>query len=643
MPNEETSSRCAVAAAVFILLAFMLVCPGTILCVPSWTFRFFETGTIVLAATGAALMFPRRVLSLRDHLPRGLLIAAGTLLAIGLWHGIRHAGRYNAAETGELFLTALFPFCVCVFAREFRKFLPWALTLFWLSDVLLGFIQFYGQKRFLFGIPGNINLNAAFLAVTAPFAVLCIREKVRDQTRRIALSVAVVTVTLWQISLTDSRGALLGILSAGALWGFLNLNRKGRRIALFSVLTLTIVGAFYLAFVAPHERILEYLSRDERVYMAHTTVDMIADRPKLGFGARSFMQEYLRFRTPEFFSMRHSAATVEHPHNHLLYIAASFGILGLLCWLYLLLEPMIFALRRFDRLAPETRLALLCLAGLLVHAQFDLVLFHWPTNLLAMFFLGFLIHEREGTPAPFWRPPEFLRRFRWEFLTKPERNRPPEHRTARLVRPALFAAGVVVLGCGVFFAFANLTAEAIAWHADNVAHAGWLAGADGHPDEAKELHAEAARLYLAAASMPGSSLPLKSRALQHASVQAPNYAADYYAMFRSSSTPDFGYVNDYLAIACVNAGHPAEAVPFIKRAMTLRPRSVRPLIMLGDVYWRLGRRGAADAVQIRLGKLMEYRRLEPNDLEFILQNEDLDLHTWFKRDPVIMKENGYDF
>ena len=117
MPNEESNTRCTKSAAVFICLAVLLVCPGMLLCVPSWSFRFFETGTIVLVMAGAALLFPQRVMAVYDHLPRGLLIAAGVLLGIGVWHGFRHAGQYNAAETGELFLTAAVPFCVCVFAR----------------------------------------------------------------------------------------------------------------------------------------------------------------------------------------------------------------------------------------------------------------------------------------------------------------------------------------------------------------------------------------------------------------------------------------------------------------------------------------------------------------------------------------------
>jgi O-antigen ligase len=631
MPNEEQTSRSTVTAAAFILLAALLVYPGMLLCVPPWSVRFFETGTIVLVTAGTALLFPQRVLSAYDHLPRGLLIAAGILLGIGLWHGFRHAGQYSAAETGELFLMAAVPFCICAFSREIRRFLPWYLALFWLVDVILGFIQYYGLHWFLFGLPQNINWNASLLAVTAPFVILTAwkwspsrRNRSANSAWRIGSALLVIGITLWQISLTDSRGTALGILSAGALYLFLKCSHRGRRLMLFSMLALALIGSLFFVFTPVQERIVEELSRDERVFLAQTTANMIAERPALGFGAPSFEQEYLRFRRPEFFSMRHSAVRIDHPHNQLLYIAAGFGIPGLICWLYLLLNPMLFASRRFNSLDRDMKLSLLCLAGLLVHAQFDLVLFRWPTNILAMLFLGLLLHEREGTPTPFWRPPAFLRRFRWEFLKKPERSRPPSRRTGRLLRPALFAFGLVLLGTGIVSAFGNLAAESLARHAGNLAESG--------------RHDDASRFYLMAASMPGSGLPLKARALFHASRYDTGNIARYYTIFRASSTPDFGYVNDYFARACIIGGHPADAVPFLKRAMTLRPRSVLPLLILADIYDRMGSRGAADAVRERLEQLMAYRNLGPEDLETILDNQELDLHTWYRRDPVLMKE-----
>ena len=628
MPNESSIARNALTAAAAMLFVVLLGRPGMLLCVPTWTMQFFESGVAVLTIIGIALLFPRTLQRTRERLPNGLVVAMGLLFAVGLWHGIRHAGRYSVAEIGQLFLISAMPFCVCAFTGEIKRYLAWGLTFLWLIDVVNGFIQYYGFGWFLFGMAQNINWNASLLAVTAPFAVLTVLRSVRRRPWRLALSAAVVAVTLWQIALTESRGAVLGILAAGALWGFLKLGLRGRRITLFAILTAAIVGSLWFGLLIPHDAILRELSIDERVYLANSTVSMIAEHPNLGVGGPSFETEYLPFRRPEFFAMRHSAARIDHPHNQPLYVAASFGILGLLCWCYLLLEPMFFAGKRFRELDPETALSLLCLTGLLVHCQFDLVLERWPTNLLAMMFLGLLLHEREGVPAPFWRPPEFLRRFRLQFLVKRQRELHPQKRRGRILRPVSFAAGAVVLLLALSTAFCCLAAEILSWNAGAA--------------EAAGDHDRASRLHLAAASMPGSPLALKSRALYHASRYDSGNAGKYYAMFAASSTPDYGYSNDYIARACVISGHPAEAIPFLKRAMELRPVSVMPLIMLESVYRMLDREGAADAVHERRNELAAYRNLDTDDLERIMQDPDLDLHTWFKRDPMLMKEYHYD-
>ena len=624
MPQEGTATRSQQTAAAVMLLAILLGYPGLLLCVPTWSVLFFESGTAALVIVGAALLFPRVLKRTRERLPHGLVVAAEILLAIGLWHWFRHIGRYSAAETGELFLISAVPFCFCAFAPEIKRYLTWYLALFWLLDVVNGFIQYYGLGWHLFGMAQNINWNAAMLAVTAPFAVLAVLRIVRQPSRRIAPAAAVVGVTLWQIALTESRGTALGILCAASLWGILKLGKRGRRITLFAVLTAVIVGSIWFALIIPHDAIVRELSVDERVFLADSTVTMIAEHPNLGVGGPSFETEYLPFRRPEFFSMRYSASRVDHPHNQPLYVAASYGLLGLLCWCYLLLEPMFFAGRRFRELDTETALSLLCLTGLLVHSQFDLVLYRWPTCLFAMIFLGLLLHEREGVPAPFWRPPEFLRKYRLQFLVKRKHEFTLRNRPGRFLRPVSFAAGVVVLLLALCSAFGCLTASILSWNAGAA--------------EAADDHDRASRLHLAAASLPGAPLALKSRALQHASLHDPGNAGRYYAMLASSSTPDYGYSNDYLARACVISGRPTDAIPFLKRAMEQRPVSVLPLLMLESVYRQIGQQGAADAVHERLTALAAYRNLDDEDLVRIMNDQDLDLHTWFKRDPALMKE-----
>jgi len=624
MPNESPLARNTMTAAAAMLLVVLLGHPGMLLCVPTWTVLFFESGAAVLAITGIVLLFPRTIQRTRERLPHGLVLAMLLLFGVGLWHAVRHAGRYSIAETGELFLISTVPFCICAFAAEIKRYLAWFLTLFWLLDAVNGFIQYYGLGWHLFGMAQNINWNAALLAVTAPFAVLTVLRSIRRRPLRLELSAIVVGVTVWQIALTESRGAVLGIIVAGALWGFLKLGRRGRRTTLFGILTAAIVGSLWFGLMTPHDAIIRELSVDERVFLANTTVNMIAEHPNLGVGGPSFETEYLPFRRPEFFAMRHSAARIDHPHNEPLFVAASFGLLGLLCWCYLLLEPMVFAGKRFRELDAETALSLLCLTALLVHCQFDLVLERWPTNLLAMIFLGLLLHEREGVPAPFWRPPEFLRRF----LVQRKRELHPQKRHGRILRPVSFALGAVVLLLALFSAFCCLAAELLSWQAGSA--------------EAAGDHDRASRLHLAAASMPCSPLALKSRALYHASLYDPGNAGKYYAMFAGGSTPDYGYSNDYIARACVISGHPAEAIPFLKRSMELRPVSVLPLIMLESVYRMTDRDGAADAVRERLAELAAYRDLDSDDLARIMQDQDLDLHTWFRRDPKLMKENNYE-
>ena len=365
MPNESPLACNAMTAAATMLLVVLLGHPGLLLCVPQWTVLFFESGAAVLAITGIALLFPRTIQRTRERLPHGLVLAMLVLFGVGLWHAFRHAGRYSIAETGELFLISTVPFCICAFATEIKRYLAWFLTLFWLLDAVNGFIQYYGLGWHLFGMAQNINWNAALLAVTAPFAVLTLVRTIRRHPLRLELSAVVVGVTVWQIALTESRGAVLGIIVAGALWGFLKLGHRGRRITLFSILTAAIVGSLWFGLMMPHDAIIRELSVDERVFLANTTVNMIAEHPNLGVGGPSFETEYLPFRRPEFFAMRHSAVRIDHPHNQPLFVAASFGLLGLLCWRNDRIWPCAYLCCALACLSKPTAMCFPLLAGLL--------------------------------------------------------------------------------------------------------------------------------------------------------------------------------------------------------------------------------------------------------------------------------------
>ena len=170
------------------------------------------------------------------------------------------------------------------------------------------------------------------------------------------------------------------------------------------------LSGLLLFMIFPLDRISAYLAEDERIYLWKTTMNMIKERPFLGYSGPSFEAEYLPFRTAEFFDMVHSAVRVDHPHNHFLYITASFGILGLVVWLLLLANSFYERLRHYRNFSTEIKMTFFCFLYLLVHAQFDLVFYSWPTSLIGMLFLGLLWRKCEGIHPRFWRPHASIRK-----------------------------------------------------------------------------------------------------------------------------------------------------------------------------------------------------------------------------------------
>ncbi|GEM_PF-4994003 len=602
---------------IIFFLLIMLVYPGMIFCVEQWNVMFFEAGTIILLIAGLMLFHPMKLFLSWKHLPSGLRLAYLILFGLAAYHMGIHQKTYMFQEKGLLFLTTLLPLSVCCFASGFLSMITPALSFLWLHDAIFSYIEYYGLHWHAFGLPQNVNWNASYLAATAPFAVLwCWRLKKIPRVLRVLTASVIIAATLLMVFLTQSRGAALAILLVMGCLAFLYVPQKFRLSLLLGILGFALIGSIVFSIKMPMDKLTDYLARDERLYFARTTMDMIIQRPLCGYGGPSFETEYLPFRTADFFTMRYSAARVDHPHNHFLYMAASFGLIGLLAWLYLLGEPILHGFRRFRELSSEVKLALLCLVGMLIHAQFDLILYRWPTNLIAMVFLGILWHERiSAAHAPFWTPPSRIRAIQTRATRLLYAATPP----GLSVRILMRLLGLTFTIGALFSAAGNLRAEILAKIASQEEERGDMQSAAKH--------------YLEAASIYSSTLNLRSQAFAFASLHDPGSIYRYLSFFASSSTPDYGLIHDYAALAHVHNGHPDLAVPHLKRAMELRPLSVIPLIMLADTYTMMDMPGAEEAVRERLAAVMMYRNLDNDDLHTILQNQDLDLSANFKRYP----------
>ena len=149
----------------FILLpaTAMLQLPGITLFSHFWNVHFFSTGSITFLALGAICCFPDRLKLLCRTLPRWLVGAFGILFAISLWQIFRHWNNYLLADMGFTLLYPVLPLFGLVFRKELVKYLPLQLTVFWSLNIIANLIQIYYFRSFYYGIPSNVNWNAAFV------------------------------------------------------------------------------------------------------------------------------------------------------------------------------------------------------------------------------------------------------------------------------------------------------------------------------------------------------------------------------------------------------------------------------------------------------------------------------------------------
>lgn len=551
---------------------------------------WFGTGMVVATAIAALLCAPERFAERLERAPRKPAIAFCLLAGIAFWHGIQHAGTYSWRDAASLFLYLFPPLAVCAYAEETKRLLIPFLGILWAWNAAIASMHVLLWRTLPFGIPQNVNWNAAFLLATAPFAIFFIARFVSSRAARLALCCGVVLITAWILFLAGSKGALLALVAAALCTPWKTTDRAARwiRHARWAAGLLCAAAAIFLA-AKRKDAIADYLARDERIYLAGTTSAMIAGRPILGYGTPSFEKEYSAFRTPEYFLMRHPAIRTDHPHNEMLYIAAGCGIAGLAAWLVLILSPILFVRKRFQESSLETRLAFFSLIALLVHGQLDLILYRPPTATLAVIFLGILWNEE-------LKPKE------------EEEDWLPKIPFPKTIRFACVFGGAAVFVSALIASFVDLSASLISREADK-------AESRNDVQNALRLHARAARL--------GKDDPnILLAAMEHASFHDPARALEYRAMLEKTSIPDCGYANLIAAYAYLRLNRFSDAVPLLRLESEQRPFSVIPLLMLEHACASMGDMdGAADARR-RIEYLKRIRGLTEDDLRNLSKLED---------------------
>jgi len=425
-PSPDDSRGALFPAALFLGCALLwnpgsLVRPGTTGYLPLFT-------PVALAFLAAGLVF----CAPKFQAVRKFMIGAGcgfALLLTGQF--IRHyPGCWTFAQFGDGLWWIALPALAYVYGPAFRKLLPVYVL------AVGGYAFFHSVWADLLGIwtagiTGNENWTASLFVMTMIFlggVLYELRQKAVQPHRKLLIlifGIAAELLLLHRIWKIGSKGALLALMLTAAGFFWLRSNSKIRRFTLGIGLIGLLAGAVWLS--QNTDAVSRFMHEDGRVIFWENAVSLIADHPLFGVGQGSYENHYMTYRNTDYFWLKNPAARSNHPHSHLLFMAGSWGLCGLVLWGILLFAPLAVTIRkiyRHEAINPQETACFLALSCAVLHGCLDLIMITMPTGLIALLCLGLLARN----------------------LTDPARPTPIVPRRKILLIPAvamiLFAAGI---------------------------------------------------------------------------------------------------------------------------------------------------------------------------------------------------------
>lgn len=352
-----------------------------------WGQRPFELPKVTLMRTVVWLLaglvladylLTRR--SLRRALRSNPMLAPAGLLAVVLvvttatavnWR-LSLWGSYDRSQGALTLLTYLLLFLLAAGKFHSRWRARRAMTAMAVTAmplVLFGLLQAAGWRPFglvsdarspLFATLGRANFLGAYLAIVVPQTVALLLTTA--QRRRRALWAALLVGQLVVIGLTLARSAWLATAVSLSLFALLwwgpRLARRWQRVAWSGVGLLALSGpaaVFCLGQRRPG-------SAAARLAIWQGTVELIAQRPLLGYGADALGIVFPRVYPPQLVYDQGREFFVDRAHNLFLDWAVTAGVPGLLAFCLLLILFVTITGRALRRPQPAARRALLAAA-----------------------------------------------------------------------------------------------------------------------------------------------------------------------------------------------------------------------------------------------------------------------------------------
>ncbi|MBQ6597794.1 MAG: O-antigen ligase family protein, partial [Lentisphaeria bacterium] len=317
-----------------------------------------------------------------------------------------NCSRWELLQFWECLWWVSIPLLAFLQYRVFRQLLP----VYVLAIGGYGFLySAVGDLRGIWnaGITGNVNWTAALFVMTMIFLgwfTLDRRDRCKQDGQRkmiLGAGIAGELLLFWQVWRIGSKGAFLAAGLTALLFLFLRGTAMIRKILIALALLGLFAGSFWA--VKHTDAIGKFINEDGRIILWENAVSLIADHPVFGVGQGAYENEYMRYRKADYFFILNPAARSNHPHNHQLYMAGSWGLAGLILWGILLFAPLAVMIRKYYRhetVDPLETACFLTLCYAVLHGSLDIIMESMPTGLIALLCLGILARHLADPEKP---------------------------------------------------------------------------------------------------------------------------------------------------------------------------------------------------------------------------------------------------
>lgn len=239
-----------------------------------------------------------------------------------------------------------------------------------------------------------LGLGLGLLVGQMEFASKSCSHHESIHTSRCIKAALIVAITLAGLGIffTSSRNGLIAavfLLCIAGYWA-----RYYRWVWMLGLVIMSAmgVGLFFLGF-GGRSLSLALFTQDPRITAWQIALDLIQQRPMIGWGLGGFSHQYVPFSVTEH-------KRLFHPHNLWLYLACDTGIPTMLLFCWVIGRTYVAGVRRLimSNYNPILRSYILGFTGCILFALFDVTLFDARINVLSWFTLaGICILTSNGT------------------------------------------------------------------------------------------------------------------------------------------------------------------------------------------------------------------------------------------------------